>query len=203
MKDLFGLQAYRAIVTQVLPGLIGSAPWIIALYDRSLGARKFLNQSTPVATAALFLAAVFWGFVCEDLGARAEVWIENWQTRAEKASRENWFIYLRRAYTVEPPGVRYMRTLVTRMKFELNSSLALFTGAVGLNFAHISFINPLWLELFIAAAAVYLFCEGWSSVALLRELRDEMQKPIVFVSPQSQAFDAERGELQGLDGHHS
>jgi hypothetical protein len=184
MKELFGQDAYRAIVTQVLPGLIASAPWIIALYDRSAGARNFLSQNTPVATAALFLAALFWGFVCEDLGARAEAWIHSWQTRADRTSaRESWFLYLRRVYAIDPPGIRYMRSLVTRMKFELNSSLALFTAAIGLNFAYVSFINPLWLELVMLTVAVYLFWEAWASVALLRELRREMEQPIAFVGP--------------------
>jgi hypothetical protein len=184
MKELFGQEAYRAVVTQVLPGLIASAPWIIALYDWSPGARAFLSQSTPVATAALFLAAVFWGFVCEDFGARAEVWIERWQTRKNRAgARDNWFNYLRRVYMVEPPGIRYMRTLVTRMKFELNSCLALLTASIGLDFTYISFINPLWLQIAMWIIAAYLLYEGYATVALLRELRAKMQQPIEFVGP--------------------
>ena len=93
-----------------------------------------------------------------------------------------------------------MRTLVTRMKFELNSSLAVLTAAIGLNFAQISFLDPLWLELFMAAAAIYLFWEGWTTVSLLREVREQMQQPITIVSPEglSHLFDRERGDLQGV-----
>jgi hypothetical protein len=171
VKELFGPDPYRAIVTQVLPGLIGSSTWIIALYDRSPGARKFLDQNTPIATGALVLAAIFWGFVCEDLGSRIEVWIERWQTRR----------YIRRAYVIEPPGIRYLRTLVTRMKFELNAAIALFSAAVGIKFAYVSFVNPLWLEASMTIVGIFLLLEGRESVTLLRDLRERMQEPITVI----------------------
>lgn len=184
MKELFAQEAYRSVVTQVLPGIVGSGPWIIALYDKSPGTRAFLSQSTPVATASLFLAAVFWGFVCEDFGSRLEVWIDRWQTRADTLHAQRvWYNYLRRVYTIEPPGIRYMRTLVTRMKFELNSGIALFVASIGLNFASISFIRPLSLEVAMWVVAAYLLIEGYSSVKLLRDLRSGMQQRIDFIAP--------------------
>ena len=67
-----------------------------------------------------------------------------------------WYSYLRLAFRVEPVGQRYLRTLVLRLKFELNASLALVIAGCGLPFTHIQFISPYLLGAVMLAVACYL-----------------------------------------------
>jgi hypothetical protein len=72
-----------------------------------------------------------------------------------------------------------MRTLVNRMKFELNGAIALVSAAAGLAFAHVTLVNPLLLAIPLLTLASYLLLEGWSTVQLLRKLRDILRQPVL------------------------
>jgi len=183
MKELLGHDPYRSIVSQVLPGLVAASTWIIALHDHSPGVRNFLDQSTPVATGSLALAAIFWGLVCEDFGSRIEVLIFWLQTKNDPTAKQIWFEYLRMAYSLEPIGIRYIRSLVTRLKFELNGTVALIIAGIGLFFTHVSFVPPAWLAVAMWSAASYIAFEAWSTVKLLRDVRQQMTRPITLVGP--------------------
>jgi hypothetical protein len=179
MKEFVTPDVYRTIATQILPGLVASSTWIIGLHDHSEGARKFFTARPTEATACVFLAAVFWGFVCEDLGSRLEVFFY-WKQKA-RDDDENWYAYLRTAYLAEPIGVRYIRTLLTRLKFELNSAAALVTAAVGSLCTNVSFMSVWIVFSGMILAAAYLLLEGWAGVKVLREIRAELRKPLTIV----------------------
>jgi hypothetical protein len=183
MKDIFsafGSEVYRPLIVQVLPGFVASSTWIIALFDRSSGFQRFLIEHTTEAALSITFASVFVGHICEDVGSRLEqFWFK--QPKSQKADERwpEWYAYLRLAFKVEPVGHRYLRTLVLRLNFELNASVALIVASFGVLFTHIAFVNPYVLSAIMLAIACYLaVIEARASVSYLRELRSEMLKDI-------------------------
>jgi hypothetical protein len=70
---------------------------------------------------------------------RIESWLDNAADRRTGSNHtKEWYAYLRTAFVCEPIGRRYIRTLVTRLKFELGTSIAALIAAVG--------ITVLWID---------------------------------------------------------
>jgi hypothetical protein len=179
MRTAVSGDAYRVIATHILPGLVGVSTWTIALYDRSPGFRNYVQQHPPEATGSIILAGIFWGFICEDVGSRLEnLWYALLPDGDKQTSNEAWSSYLRTAYKTEPIGHKYLRSLVTRLKFELNAAVGLATAAVGILFTHVSFIHPDWIACAMALTATSLAFEAKATVRLLNNVRTELQKQI-------------------------
>ena len=76
---------------------------------------------------------LFVGLLLEDFGSYIEVRLFDAalnQFTSEEHSR-NWYQYLRTVFKDEPVGVRYMRTVLLRMKFELGAAAGLAVAAAG------------------------------------------------------------------------
>ena len=139
----------------------------------------------------LFLVIVFLGLVIEDMGARVESW---WDIAADKRTASNhtgeWYAYLRTAFVCEPIGRRYIRTLVTRLKFELGTSIAALIAASGVLMLWITELctrNVSLVLIFLCILlALYLgITEARASHKLLARARTEMLQEIRFVKPDS------------------
>jgi len=63
----------------------------------------------------------------------------------------------------------------------LNAASALITAAVGVKLTFVSFINPWWLFGALVVVAFYLIFEGWTTIRLLREMRECMRQPITVI----------------------
>jgi len=151
-------------------------------FFRALGLRSLVS-SNHVETAFVFFVIIsFVGLMLEDIGSRIESILDD---RAQKTPgsdhMETWYSYLRIAFDSEPIGRRYIKTLVTRLKFELGSSVALILADAGF------FFLTDWLSCRAALGgimgcvilAVYLgVIEAPSSHHLLARARSEMMKEI-------------------------
>jgi hypothetical protein len=132
---------------------------------------------------------LFVGLVIEDIGARIESWLDNCgDKRTDAKHTKEWYAYLRTAFICEPIGRRYIRTLVTRLKFELGTSIAIFIAAVGVLVLWIEGLSSsklsLTLILLSFSLAAYLgLCEAPASHRLLAKARAEMLEEIRFVKP--------------------
>ncbi|PYX63820.1 MAG: hypothetical protein DMG78_31245, partial [Acidobacteria bacterium] len=141
----------------------------------------------------LFLVVVFLGLVIEDMGARIESWMDICaDKRTGSKHTEEWYAYLRTAFVSEPIGRRYIRNLVTRLKFELGTSIAILVSAVGLLVLWIEGLSSsklsLTLILLSLGLGAYLgLCEAPASHRLLAKARSEMLGEIRFVKPDGES----------------
>jgi hypothetical protein len=114
----------------------------------------------------------------EDLGGLIEFEIiDRLLDKKTKKHKANWKKYLQLKTKDEYVGQRYIRTVVTRLKFELSMAPALILLGIGIQ----------WLELiygtwdmkgivgiigFLGALVVYLFWQAWLSAEALSETRE-------------------------------
>jgi len=177
----FGSEIYRPLVTLVLPGAIGAFPWFIALMDRSSTVRTFVGGKPPEATLGFLLVLLFLGHVFEDLGSLIEsrIFDVTCNRRSSGQYKENWYRYLRVAYRLEPVGHRYLRTLVLRMKFELNSVPALVVAIPGCWFSNITVVPKCIVTGVLLVLSLYLMWEACQSHKLLDEVRGQLLRGII------------------------
>jgi hypothetical protein len=91
---------------------------------------------------------------------------------------ENWYLYLRIAYGIEPIGHHYLRTLVLRLKFERGSFAACGIAMVGIWFFPITHESRALISLLpIGLMLVFYFEAKWTH-ELLSRVRRELLKGI-------------------------
>jgi hypothetical protein len=154
--------------------------WGIALYDYSPGFRNFLEKHTTERPLCVVLAALFFGQVCENVGSRLEYWID--RSSDQNGERMSvWWSFLRTAYKVEPIGLRYLRSIRLRLKFELNGFPALILGAMGVPFTRIDCPLKFLILGVMLTLAAYLRLEMRSTINLLHNIRSEHLRRIQVV----------------------
>ena len=187
MKELFAAfnaDFFRAFTTLIIPGAIAISTWSVQLILSSDRLRNLISQNHVETAFVLFIAIVFVGLVIEDMGARMESFLDY---RADKTTTgkhtETWYQYLRTAFRCEPIGRRYIRTLVTRLKFELGTTIAILIASVGLvelwigGFTTNKF-SLILLVLSLLVAAYLGLVEAPASHQLLAKARTEMMGEI-------------------------
>jgi hypothetical protein len=178
MKELFAgfaTDVFRPVVTLLIPGFWALTPWIIGLFLHYQIDWKFACDHREASGLVFVVAATAVGMVLENLGARLEECFYNRQ----KNDRCNWYAYLTLAPEREPIGLRYIRTLVLRMKFELSMGIAGLIVLLGIVFyIPISWHLKLLFSVITLALTIYLLYEGWCSVSLLEKTRVEILKRI-------------------------
>jgi hypothetical protein len=191
MKELFAAfntDFFRALSTLVIPGGIAVSTWSIQLLLIFEPLKRLVSQNHVEASLVMFLIIVFAGLVIEDIGARLEDAMDQRAVEATKGKhRQDWYAYLRTAFVCELIGRRYIRTLVTRLKFELGTAVGILIGNIGLivlwieGFVSYKFsLIVLMLSLLIAAYLALL--EAPASHRLLATARSEMLDKIRVVS---------------------
>src|SRR5258708_512858 len=135
MKDIFSAfqqDVFRPIVTLLIPGGIAILPFFLfAIWMfPSLAALVGANHTETAMILTLIVIGV--GLVCEDLGSHYETRLDNKAKSNDSTFDSVWFEYLRKAFDPDPVGRRYLRTLVTRLKFELGCFAAFLFCFVGL-----------------------------------------------------------------------
>jgi hypothetical protein len=174
----FQSEVFRPVVTLVVPGFYASATISICLLQRFENLRRLLDAYPGAATIVFLLVILTLGLITEELGARIELQFDRLLTKC--AGYENhfdeWFDYLRLAFTKEPVGHRYLRTLVLRLKFELGMTVATVPFTLGAFWLPI----PLVWRLIVVACSIslgaYLCFEAQRGDKVLSELRREMLK---------------------------
>jgi hypothetical protein len=120
----FTCEVFRPLVTLLLPGAIAVSTWFVGLLWQFPELRKMAFANHPETGFVLVLAMTFAGMALEDLGTRLETSMDRRRDKQTGKHFENWYAYLRIAFTTDPIGRRYIRTLVLRLKFELGTAFA-------------------------------------------------------------------------------
>lgn len=190
MKELFAAfnaDFFRALATLIIPGSIALSSWSVELVLRFERLKELVSNNHIETAFVLFVLVVFIGLVIEDIGSRIEAFMDG---RADKATNgqqtKDWYSYLKTAFVCEAIGRRYIRTLVTRLKFELGTSVGLLVADIGLLILYLDgFLSLPGLSVFVTlslALAAYLgLVEAPASHRLLGKARTEMLDEIRIV----------------------
>jgi hypothetical protein len=177
LADATKSEIARPIATVLIPGAIAVAPYVIVVQHyipQVLDFWKIHDAAFSAIVVACMLAA---GLLLEDLGALLEGFVlDPLLTDRVPDHRENWNKYLKLKIKDEFVGQRYLRTMVTSLKFEL----AMFPGILCLWFGllWIQLIDKVWsawgfavLTVFLAAVTTYLGVESFLSARTLSNTR--------------------------------
>lgn len=183
MKELFAAfnrDFFRALATLIIPGSIALSSWAVYLVLR-FERLKVLVSNNHIETAfPLFILMVFIGLVIEDIGSRIEARMDTSADRATNGQHtKDWYSYLKTAFVCEAIGRRYIRTLVTRLKFELGTSVRLLIADVGVVILYVDSLLSLralivFLALSLVLAGYLALVEARASHRLLAKARTEM-----------------------------
>jgi len=183
MKEVFsafGNEVFRPLVTLVLPGAIAIVPYFIALMQKEQRFWESVSANHTETALMLALASLFWGMVIEDVGTRFEAKIlDERAKRANKDFLQVWYDYLRCVFPTEPPGRRFLRALVLRLKFELGAAVALIVAIPGVLLAvELPIHWRLWISGGAVVLALYLgWIEAPATHEVLSKLRAELIRP--------------------------
>jgi hypothetical protein len=195
MKELFAAfntDFFRALTTLIIPGALAVSTWSVQLVLTFDPLKKLVEDNHVESAFVLFVAVVFVGLVIEDVGSRIESLLDN---RADKNTQgqhsKEWYAYLKTAFVCEPIGRRYIRTLVTRLKFELGTAIGILVADIGLGWLWVGGFASLRLSLTLLLlsliVAVYLgLFEASASHRLLGKARSAMLDEIRVVKSDSE-----------------
>src|SRR6266478_1564461 len=136
MKELFAAfntDFFRALTTLIIPGAIAVSTWSVQLVLTFDPLKNLVKQNHVETAFVLFIVVVFIGLVIEDIGSRIESFLDSRADRDTQGEHtKEWYDYLRTVFICEPIGRRYIRTLVTRLKFELGTAIGILIADSGL-----------------------------------------------------------------------
>jgi hypothetical protein len=137
---------------------------------------RFWTEHPTAFGLILAVAILIVGFVFDEVGAMIEVAWDALLKRRHKDHAIVWRVYLQLKLKDELVGQRYLRDVLTRMKFELAMSPALVLCTVGLNW--INHIFGPWsrcvmmlLSALLALVSLFLLWESYQSADLLSRTR--------------------------------
>lgn len=170
---------FKEFVIVEVPGIVALTTWALAAIVHYPTVAVFVKDNPG---ASLFIGLAFItaaGLVLEDLGSLIEV---TWDRRAEARSHvhdRDWWAYLCKAHDEKLPALRYLSTVVVRMKFELGTSAALPLSWLGLAVCHWSeglFSQRTFLLASLAHVLLFAFLmwQSHEGTALLGKIRAEM-----------------------------
>jgi hypothetical protein len=179
MKELlagFAVEIFRPVVTLLIPGFWVLTPWTIAIFFHYPIDWRFACDHRDGSGLVFVVIATALGMVLENMGAMLE---KRFFEHHTKKDYSNWYAYLALAPEREPIGLRYIRTVVLRMKFELGMGVAgpfVLTGIFCIPI--ISWHFKLFFLSGVLLLTLYFLYESRSSVVVLEETRFEMLKRI-------------------------
>jgi hypothetical protein len=173
----FKSELFRPLATLVVPGGIALGPYVLIAGYYFPGIVSFWKDHPSAFVAILVICIVAVGLIVEDLGAFIER--DFWDS---KLARENenhaahWEQYLKLRLQDEVVGQRYLRTILTRMKFELAMVPAFFFFWCGLLW--LNRLYHLWrpsrfalLSGVLLIITIYLLLESFRSASVMSTTR--------------------------------
>lgn len=189
MDVMSGLRSdvYRVLVTSLIPGTISTAPYMCMLAHYFPRAATFIETQPIVAGIVYFILVAIAAQILENLGSQLES--KAWDPILEKRDPDhirNWHKYLQMAFKTTPVGEEYIRVVVLRLKFELNTGMALLVSAYGFWWimpvkAGMSLPASLWIPGVVLVVAGYLLFESFESCALLSATRRVLAQKVTVV----------------------
>lgn len=130
---------YRVVAVNLVPGFVGTAPWIAGVFWTRLQDSATWQQDGLLIPIGITLAATVMaaGLLFEDIGSRIEVhWADRWLLKNYPRLARGWRTYLSTKRDNELIAQGYLRAILLRFKFELSMIPALLCSASGLIAAH-------------------------------------------------------------------
>lgn len=173
----FKSELFRPLATLVVPGGVAISPYVLVAAYYFPGVISFWQDHSSAFVAILVICIVAAGLIVEDLGAFIER--DFWDSKLAKANEDHsdhWEQYLKLRLNDEIVGQRYLRTILTRMKFELAMVPAFFFFWCGLLW--LNRLYDLWrlsrfalLSGVILILTVYLLLESYRSASVMSTTR--------------------------------
>ena len=182
MDLISGLKSefFRPLVTLIVPGAISVAPLVLLAQARIAAIGPFWKDHPAAFTAILLTTIVAAGLVLENLGSRIEesIW-DPMLKRRNKSFDEEWHEYLQLNTRDEIVAQRYLRSMLTRMKFELAAAPAFMLHAIGLRAANrkLEFLtgSELWsITAVLVLLSGFLLWESYDGAYTLSRLRRDV-----------------------------
>lgn len=181
--ETFKSEVFRPIVTLVIPGAVAIGPYIIVAGYYVPRIQKFWDEHPSAFVAIVTIFGIAAGLVLEDIGLLIETgWdrvLDNKKNKEKGADSEhfiNWEKYLKLELKDEIIAQRYLRIVLTWMKFELAMFPALVFLWAGLLW--VNCIYNVWselgfvlLSLFILGLASFLLYNSYLSAKNLAQKR--------------------------------
>jgi hypothetical protein len=180
----FRPEVLRPIVTVVVPGTIACGPFtLIAGYYMPV-VEHFWTVHPTAFSVLLTLAVIAFGFMIDDIGSDIEYhfW-DHFLAKRDPQHKENWDRYLQLRLRDEIIGQRYLRVMLTQLKFELAMAPALAVfgcGIIWLNeiYQFFSWQAALCSAVVLIAAIVYFLFESWQTAGVLSRTRALIVKAV-------------------------
>lgn len=187
MKDVLTAlttEIFKPLMTVVLPGAVSISTALIALFIHFERLRDLSETHRVESGILMALMALVMGEVLEDIGSRIEYRFDRALKRGKDESGNLKFPEFDREWdryllfdcerNKEPVAVRYIRTLLLRMKFELGMLLGFSAFAISLWFLPLSLGWKLFLDIIGVGGSAYFCWEAKETHELLASTRHLM-----------------------------
>ena len=173
----FKSEVFRPLVTLVVPGSTALGPYIIVTGYYIPRVRVFWEEHPWAFVAIVVVCILTCGLILEDIGT----WVERqWDKLLESKNGDHiktWYEYLKLELDDEIIGQRYLRIILTWMKFELAMAPALISLGVGLIWIHN--LYDIWHGgrgvylacIFLVCLTAFLLYESYMSATILGMVR--------------------------------
>lgn len=175
--DAFKSEIFRPLAILFVPGSIAIAPYIIIVGHHIPKVQTFWDDHSTAFVAIIIVCCTAVGLILENIGSEIEVccW-DKCLGKKDTCHNTNWTDYRKLETNDEIVGQRYLRTILTRMKFELSMIPALFSFLVGLIWLnHIFSVWTCWrfffLLIFFLILIIYLIWSSYNGACILAETR--------------------------------
>jgi hypothetical protein len=198
----FKSELFRPLATLVVPGGVAIGPYVLVVGHYFPGVTSFWREHPSAFVAILVISIVAVGLIVEDLGAFIER--DFWDSKLAKENEDHsdhWEQYLKLRLNDEIVGQRYLRTLLTRMKFELAMVPAFFFFWCGLLW--LNRLYGLWrpsrfalLSGVLLIVTIYLLLESYRSASVMSATRTLIVQAVAQSYPKSDQDNPERDEIE-------
>ncbi len=177
-------EVFKPAVTLLGPGVIASFPYIALAFLTHQELHSIAASHSGAVIGGLILVFVVVGLLMDNIGARIECCLDQALINKDGYGDHlsNWKKYWRVAFQQEPVGHRYLRTIVLKLKFELNTLSSIPFALVGVVWIFtvclIGAISTVVLSILGVVLGVFMYKEAELSVRLLSDVRREVLKGI-------------------------
>ncbi len=167
-----------AVGSLLRPGALVAAPWVALAWGEPHNLRSFAAANETFSTAAAASLTIGAGLIIESLGTFVESHIvDKWHKNHEDV-QNRWTEYLKIAWVTEPIGQRYLRSVLTMFKFELNMLVAVVCSIPGvLTLGHYKVLPHhavFWIVTLSIVGMGYLAYAVFEDAELLHRLRGDL-----------------------------
>ncbi|PYS49392.1 MAG: hypothetical protein DMF68_10165 [Acidobacteria bacterium] len=172
----FKSEIFRPLVSLAIPGFLTVSPYIIITGYYIPVVRSFWDEHPSAFVAIVVTCMLAAGLILENIGTFIEDQWDGLLISKDESHLETWRAYLKLELNYEIVWQRYLRILLTWMKFELSMVPALTSLWIGLLWINClykiwSVIGFILISIFIFVLICYLLKESYKSARNLARVR--------------------------------